>query len=285
MTEHPQTTEASAAIGPSEAIVARVDGTRPCLRCGHDLHGQSIVREPEYGLFIARCSECGTVAAMTEYPTLGVWGRRLGIVLMTVMIALLIPVALLSALAIFGISTVIFDERIHAAREALKVMLGGDSQITPEWWIANGADARRRMTEAFFQFDRGNLMLVVATSPVAMVIGVIWSGLLVGLSRRRLWLAGPVLGVIALAYVGLAVLERDILGVTPVWIYSAAFTIMAWPGMGSIIALQTGLLIVGLLLGRTLTRWLATFALPPRARRLVSFLWTVDGLDPPRGRG
>ena len=65
MTDLPQTTETSAPTGSSEAIVARVDGTRPCLRCGHDLHGQSIVREPEYGLFIARCSECGTVAAMT----------------------------------------------------------------------------------------------------------------------------------------------------------------------------------------------------------------------------
>jgi hypothetical protein len=285
MTDHPQTTEASAATGSPAAIVARVDGTRPCLRCGHDLHGQSIVREPEYGLFIARCSECGTVAAMTEYPTLGVWGRRLGIALMTVMIALLIPVGLLSALAIFGISSVIFDERIHAAREVLNLMLGGDGQVTPEWWSANGADARRRMTEAFFQFDRGDLMLVVATSPVAVLIGIIWSGLLVGLSRRRLWLAGPVLGVIALAYVGLALLERDAPGVTPVWIYTAAFAIMGWPGMGSLIVLQTGLLIVGLLLGRTLTRWLATFALPPRARRLVSFLWTVDELDPPRGRG
>jgi hypothetical protein len=292
MTDPSPATETSAPTGSSEAIIARVDGTRPCLRCGHDLHGQSIVREPEYGLFIARCSECGTVAAMTEYPTLGVWGRRLGIALMTVMIALLIPVALLSALAIFGIASVIFDERIHAAREVLNIMLGGDSQmlggdgqVTPAWWSANGADARRRMTEAFFQFDRGDLMLVVATSPVAVLIGMIWSGLLVGLPRRRLWLAGPVLGVIACAYVGLAVLERDTLGVTPVWLYSAAFTIMAWPGMGSIIVLQTGLLIVGLLFGRTLTRWLATFALPPRARRLVSFLWTVDGLDPPRGRG
>jgi hypothetical protein len=287
MTDHPQMTEASAPTGVSETIVARVEGTRPCLRCGHDLHGQSILREPEHGLFIARCPECGTVAALTEYPTLGVWGRRLGTALMATMIALLIPMALLSALALFGMSAILFDERIREVRPVLESMASDplNGQITPEWWIANGAEARQRMLAALFRFDRQDLMLAVAMSPLPVLIGIVWSAILSGLPGRRVWLAGPLIGAIGILYIALGFINEAPLGVVTVWISDAAFQSMAWPGMATFLGIGTGLMTLGLLLGRTLFRLLASFALPPRSRRMVSFLWTIDGLDPPRGRG
>jgi len=290
VTDHPQTTQASLRTDSPDAIVARVEGTRPCLRCGHDLHGQSILREPEHGLFIARCPECGTVAALTEYPTLGVWGRRLGVILMATMIALLIPLALLSALGLFGMSAVLFEERLGEVRPVLEAMAADpmdnlNGRITPEWWAANGTEARRRMLDAFFQFDRDNLMLAIAMSPLPVLIGITWSAILSGLPRRRVWLAGPIIGAIGMLYIALGLIDRDPIGVVPVWTYNAVFQIMAWPGMATFLLVETGLMILGLLIGRTLFRLLAGFALPPRSRRLVSFLWTIDGLDPPRGRG
>jgi hypothetical protein len=53
-------------------------GSRACHDCGYCLEGQPIVREEHYGMLIARCPECGTVAALQEYPSLSGWGRRLG---------------------------------------------------------------------------------------------------------------------------------------------------------------------------------------------------------------
>ncbi len=268
-----------------DRVVARVEGTRPCLRCGHDLHGQSIVVESEHGLLIARCSECGTVAAMSEYPVLGVWGRRLGAALMTVMLGLLIPLALLSALVVLGVSTVMFDQRIDDARLVLESMVGLGNQVPPEWWQANRSEARARMLEAFFDFDGRDVMLAVALSPLPVLLGILWSAMLPGLPRRRTWVVAPVIGVVAMAYLAIGLIGSDPVGVVPVWTYPVSMQVAAWPGLASFIAVATVLMTIGLFLGRTILRALASFALPPRHRRLVSFLWTVDGLDPPRGRG
>lgn len=52
----------SAAAGGDGVRVATVTVDRPCSKCGFNLVGQPIIRERHYGLFIARCPECGTVA-------------------------------------------------------------------------------------------------------------------------------------------------------------------------------------------------------------------------------
>lgn len=53
-------------------------GDRLCIHCGYNLIGLTITREPHYGLFITRCPECGTVASLQEYPLLGRWAKRWG---------------------------------------------------------------------------------------------------------------------------------------------------------------------------------------------------------------
>ena len=54
-----------------------VSGDRVCMQCLHPLAGSAIVREPETGLLYCRCVECGTAAAMLEYPTITPWIRRM----------------------------------------------------------------------------------------------------------------------------------------------------------------------------------------------------------------
>lgn len=273
-----------AAEADPEVAVGRLEGVRPCLQCGHDLHGQVIVRETTYGLLIARCPECGSVAALSEHPRLGIWGRRLGTLLMTTMLALLVPLLLLTALAIFGIAAWVFDELARDARSALGA-LNETNQITPEWWAANGVEATRAVVDATFTFDGEERAILTMLSPIPILLGVIWSGILVAVPRRRLWLVAVATGAIAFCYVWIGTIGADELGVQTVWYYGAVFEIMAWPVTGGVILLETGLMAVGLLLGRPLLRRLAGFILPPRPRRSLSFLWTVDGLEPPRGRG
>ncbi len=273
----------------SEMTVGRIDGVRPCLQCGHDLHGQAIVREATYGLLIARCPECGTVAALSEHPRLGIWGKRLGATLMATMLTMLIPLLLLTALAIFGVAAGIYDETARDGRTALTAMTSenplGPDRITPEWWATNGDQARRAVVEEVLILDSQERMILLFLLAVPLLLGVLWSGILVGVPRRRLWIVAVASGAVALFYLWIGTVDDQRLGVDPVWYSTAVFQIIAWPLMGGVILIQTGLMAIGLLIGRPLLRRLAGFVLPPRARRTMAFLWTIDGLEPPRGRG
>ena len=58
-----------------------VSGDRLCVQCGFNLHGQTITREPHYRMVSVRCPECSALASLQEYPVLGRWGPRFGVVL------------------------------------------------------------------------------------------------------------------------------------------------------------------------------------------------------------
>src|SRR5262249_5687552 len=73
-------------------------------RCGHNLFGQPIVRERHYGLIIARCPECGTVSPLQEYPTLGPWATRIGMILTGLWLLLVVAAAVASAGALTAMS-------------------------------------------------------------------------------------------------------------------------------------------------------------------------------------
>ena len=65
-------------------------GDRFCSKCGYNLVGQEIVREEHYDLLIIRCPECATVTGLQEYPRLGTWSARSGIVLAALWLLLLL---------------------------------------------------------------------------------------------------------------------------------------------------------------------------------------------------
>ena len=77
--------------------VAIITGTRLCIRCGFNLTGQTILREPAYDLLIARCPECGTVAPLQEYPPLGAWQRRWAVLLAVLWFVTVSVLSLLTA--------------------------------------------------------------------------------------------------------------------------------------------------------------------------------------------
>ena len=72
------THSSAAANHPPHGTGDLIVGSRACHDCGYCLEGQPIEREAHYGMLIARCPECGTIAALQEYPSLSGWGRRLG---------------------------------------------------------------------------------------------------------------------------------------------------------------------------------------------------------------
>ena len=61
----------------TEEPLSTVEGDRLCAGCSYTRRGQTVVREPHYGLAIVRCPECGVPAALQEYPLLGRWPGRI----------------------------------------------------------------------------------------------------------------------------------------------------------------------------------------------------------------
>ena len=61
---------------PAEQRISTLVGDRLCIKCGYNLTGQPVLREPHYEMLIVRCPECGTVASTQEYPLLGGWAGR-----------------------------------------------------------------------------------------------------------------------------------------------------------------------------------------------------------------
>ena len=64
-------------IERTEVPLSMIEGDRLCAGCSYNLRGQTVVREPHYGLAIVRCPECGVPAALQEYPLLGRWPGRI----------------------------------------------------------------------------------------------------------------------------------------------------------------------------------------------------------------
>lgn len=93
----------SIAVPGSEARSVLV-GDRLCASCGFNLVGQSIVREPHYGMIMVRCPECGSAAALQEYPLLGRWASRWTRVLIVAWFFVLFAVTMATAGSLFGIS-------------------------------------------------------------------------------------------------------------------------------------------------------------------------------------
>ena len=88
--------------GPRPSQLGVIATDRPCASCGFNLHGQVIEREPHYRLVVARCPECGTVAALQEYPSLGRWARRWSMLLAAAWVVVLLLLTLPTAGLIGG---------------------------------------------------------------------------------------------------------------------------------------------------------------------------------------
>jgi hypothetical protein len=85
-------------------------GDRFCTKCGYNLVGQEIVREEHYEMLIVRCPECATVTGLEDYPRLGVWAARWGIVLAGLWMILLLGLWPATSGIMLGFSMVMVEE-------------------------------------------------------------------------------------------------------------------------------------------------------------------------------
>ena len=288
MSDRPPETPASDEL-PTGEEMARIQGSRPCLACGQDLLGQPIRKATPYSFLIARCSECGTVTPLQEYPVLGPWGRRLG----GVLIALYIFISLLF-LILHGCLTWLFTymntyEGLRPTGRGLEALISenrpdyddsGWRNINPEWLdqiepalIADTFSYRYFLSPDMLPGVIGGLVL-------AFIFGCLWSVYLLGVRRAWLWVTSFVaimfgwfmtlVGVWTIGSTSGKVTSVE-LAIQEFGIGTSMFFSMLWMAAA----------LLGTFIGRPGCRLVSAFVLPPRQRVALAPLWTCDGLKPP----
>src|SRR5688572_29714803 len=111
--------------------IGKLDADRVCQHCLHQLGGATVYRDHRLQLMYVRCTECGVIAAVTEYPMSWRWLRRFGVLIAAVVmlagvIALAVDVAAttISTYAVSWDATQLFGNELRAAGMAI------DSQAT-----------------------------------------------------------------------------------------------------------------------------------------------------------
>lgn len=285
---------------PSDQI--RAD--RACAGCGFNLYGQSVTREEHYGLAIARCPECGTVAALQQYPAMTHWVNRSRMVLSAIYLLIL--------LAFFAGGTIAMSAFAYASAEIASNPLATHLQNDYNLWSnaqQNGSSTTgtpvpttgitwayqnttlqpeyidQELDRAINDFggllrnmDKSWFALIVPAGFVAFAIGIFWSVALLGSSRKQAMLLPVASAGIGAAFLA-GVNQPDY---NNPWIWTLAGQLyIPWfsPMVLALLLIPTAL---GVFFGRKLARLVIRLALPPRARVSFGLLWTRDGLEMPK---
>ncbi len=301
------TDSSRATTSEHEERVSALVGDRLCTKCGYNLTGQAVVREPHYGMLIVRCSECAMVASVQEYPLLGRWASRWAMLGAAMWFAASTVFLFATGGAIFGFGTAIVEsasrplaltiaehqlawlkeqDQDSLAQQLQWQLSAGPKLYTtldPDWWATQ--DPAALLAEAggwTGALGRSALGLWSWLSVTLLAAGCFWAVLLAHL--RRKWLL-----LFSLLPVGIAGLFAIVTyaGDTTaaggwVTVLSTAEQQLGPIYCGLSIAFALIPLNLGLVFGRPFTRLLIRALLPPRLRSSLALLWTMDGLDPPR---
>lgn len=282
---------APGARAPAEERVSLLAADRACTRCAFNLIGQSVVREPHYGLLIIRCPECGTVASLQEYPLLGRWANRWAALLAGLWFLVITAGTLAVAGVITGFTYGVSQsagerlvETIKNAYIAHETARGTDPSAINWWWITDptwwpAQDKRKFIADAggwlgairwraFTVWLAGGSLLFACAAPWAVLMS----------HRRGLRLVLTTLPMLLFALLFWAVSSTG--GST--FINDLAGGLL-WPVVLPMsFACAAASLCAGVLAGRPLARLIVRAALPPRLRVPLGWLWTCDGLAPPK---
>lgn len=301
---------------PAEQPVSTILGDRLCVGCAYNLRGQPVVREPHYGLMIARCPECDTPAALQEYPLLGRWPGRL-----RVFMALGYTLACLgflgaTCLVIAGASAGLGSAGSNAtsrriaeqwvayvnAEEAqgrtplagappfAQTTRGSDGRLAvSEWMLIDRAWWERERAGVFSHSIASTAGSVLISRKLAAVtiglgfflIGSAWAVLL--LAARRVVLLGCGLIPVGIVALLVAAFNTPSPGFGP-WVYSNQLVQdeMFFGALAAVSAIWLVFAGAGLLLGRPLARLGVRALLPPAFRGALAELWFTDNKPLPR---
>lgn len=278
---------------PTEERIDVVSGDRCCAGCGFNLRNQTIIREPHYRMLIVRCPECGTPAAIQEYPTLSRMTTRLWHLLAAAWVGAIVAGMVITAAFAWGWAEVVQGHILRPYRDAVshawrqyenanvpagqRGMWWTNPSVVQQWWEGLPPDRFFADFGGWSALNWPGLVSALYAMPFLIPLGIIWSVVLPRLRGVRLaavvFVPMLIAGVFAFFY---RLLTRRV----------AAFyyepgelvnTQVGGPVMAAAI-LTVGLgLIAGALVGRPIARAFLRLTLPPNLLAAFSFLWFLDG--------
>lgn len=278
-------------------------GDRQCVGCAFNLSGQPVVREPHYRMLIVRCPECGTAAALQEYPALGKWAARWAAIAAGLYLLVLLAGMFAAGGAGFGFCMASTDEAADSAGLAIAELQERDGikppgygsptrsatswdPIDPAWLAKQDLGALRRRVAPW------PTAVIPQAAPfwtsgalVAVCFGVVASVALMGVSRWRLPLTTVAPAALAAFFCWQRWLEITSGGGMRTEANELAERMIGPTVWGMTIALLMIAMGVGLVIGRPVARGMVRALLPPRLAASFSALWTCDGLTLKPGAG
>ncbi|MBL9147791.1 MAG: hypothetical protein JNM94_03775 [Phycisphaerae bacterium] len=280
--------------GDEPQRLGQLESDRLCRVCLHQLAGQIVYRDRRLDIPFVRCPECGTNAAVTEYPVGGRWIRRFGSFLATILMLLAFAclaadVAASSAATYEASWSAVYPYEEVLRQEASKLTLSATStqqqQQSQGWWappelvgnaeilqqVGSRADLREFATRRFF-FES------IPAYVVAILSGVLWSVLLLHRPLRWAWLWLFVPAALSLAIVlfvwWVDSNSRAAMGAAVGTAYrDLAYREYGFPYLVVAAGLMVAIRIVAFILARPVTHALARVFLPTKFRRAVADLW------------
>ena len=267
-----------------------------CTTCGYNLHGQPVTRDPQLGLFVCRCPECGAHhPAGVGVTAASAWTARLATALLALWVLIVINAFLwicigLGALTVSHIEIFTWSKLIAPDGREVEYMEVPASTATgtgASWTTvykgttqpAVGQQRNVRTLEHPHNEDlrwrwRFMVMNAVLAAGTALVSGALLVVFIWHWPRRRYWLAMLLPFVIASFVVAMFYVTDtdDEYGAVRGWIVSRSMEYAA---------LEAVCLAIGILIGRSAARGLLRMFIPPKPRQHFAFLWRIDGKTPP----
>lgn len=254
-----------------------------CERCGYNLHGQPVERDPRLGLMVCRCPECGGWhAAGRGITSASLWLARLATLVLFLWV-LIVLFAIFWLCMGFGAVQV-----THVDEFSYRHWIADDGQPierdASRGWVYSGttrpATPDRIVRRAYppkddnFSAERhreqiliGSIILVLCDLSLGLVGGMLLVTFFWHWKRSRYTLTLLLPFAIA-AFVVAAMLYAD----------DDYTDIRGWAASRILMhaALQAVFLYIGIRIGRPLARGLLRMFIPPRPRQVFAFLWRAD---------
>lgn len=273
---------------------------RPCARCGFNLYGQTVVREGHYGLVSTRCPECGQLAALQEYPALGRWADRWARLIAAAWVAGLVAAMFLNFGPLMGFVMATLemacadlgDEIVRQYTDWQTTESGGGpatafgsgrwTMIEAKWWATHRDAVLLGRPSRADWISWSVVWMWIPMSVIGFAGGVCWSACLLG-APKRFAMVPALLPLIVATLIGWTVHREEAGGAGLVQGSTLAIGELQGLVLLVMLGVVSGWVVLGVWLGRRVTRLVVSWALPPRMRSSLAILWTRDGLAPPSG--
>jgi len=261
-----------------------------CAGCHYNLHGQVVTVDDRLGIAVCRCPECGRFhPAGSGVTTNSVWLRRFATLLLFIWVGVVLIVTGLGMLAMAGVISSSIDgftdwRQVTKSGKPVVIKIVNGVNVWMEEGTnivvnSNGNNVRnvytiRPFLTAYDSDGRPNIAAPII-SAVSVFLGFLAGTLCVTLlwhwpRNRYFWcLLIPLVpsGLLALSYGSSDQYE---------FIRNPVFERIAGQA-----GLQCVGLLLGIMVGRKVSRTVVRMLVPPKARQLLAFLWQVDGKTMP----